>query len=140
MVDGPVGGALSILSAIAVAAVVIGLVLYGRELAALSVRLARRLHLAPPPPPTPVGMPLEQIARDLRRLRVEARRHTPGMPVAKHRGIVAAYDDALLDACRALDIPTTLDALREGLEHESERLRVEAELEAAGIVLESSPP
>ncbi len=136
MVDGPVEGALSILGLITVGALVLGLVLYGREIGAVSIRLGRRLHLVPPPPPTPLGYPLEQIARDLRRLRREARRHRPWMPLAKHRGIVAAYDDALLDACRALGVQTTLDTLPEGIEHESERLRVESELEAAGIVWE----
>ena len=81
---------------------------YFGEMVALTVRVGRILGLIPPPPPAPIGMPLERIAADLRRLRVEARRHDPGMPVAKYRGIVAAYDDALLDACRALDVPTTL--------------------------------
>jgi hypothetical protein len=55
------------------------------------------------------------------------------MSMAKYRGAMAAYDDALLDACRALDLSTDLSTLPEGVERESERLRVEYELERAGI-------
>jgi hypothetical protein len=135
MLDGPVGGVLAIVIATAVASVAVGSALYAGEIFALSVRVGRLLHLIAPPPPIPVGMPLEQIAADLRRLRVEARRHPPDMSMAKYRGAVAAYDDALLDACRALDLATELSTLPDGVERESERLRVEFELERAGINL-----
>ena len=133
MLDGPVGGVLAIAVATAVAAVAFGTVFYFGEMVALTVRAGRLLHLIPPPPPAPVGMPLERIAADLRRLHGEVRRHPPGMPMAKFRGMMAAYDDALLDACRALDLPTDLPGLPEGVERESERLRLEFELERAGI-------
>lgn len=133
MLDGPFGGVLAIAIAAAVAAVAFGAVLYSGEMVALTVQVGRLLHLIPPPPPTPVGMPVERIAADLRRLHGEVRRHPPGMPMAKFRGMLAAYDDALLDACRALDLSTDLSALPEGVERESERLRVEFELERAGI-------
>jgi hypothetical protein len=53
----------------------------------------------------------------------------------RRRAIVAAYDDALLDACRALEVPTELDLLTDPLERESERLRTESELERAGVDL-----
>lgn len=135
MLDGPVGGVLAIAIAAVVAAVAFGAVFYFGEMVALTVHLGRLLHLVPPPPPTPLGMPLERIAADLRRLHGEVRRHPPGMPMAKFRGMMAAYDDALLDACRALDLSTDLSALPEGVERESERLRVEFELERAGINL-----
>lgn len=133
MLDGPVGGVLAIALATAVAAVAFGVVFYFGELVALSVRVGRFLRLVPLPPPTPLGMPLERIAADLRRLHREVRQHPPGMPMAKFRGMMAAYDDALLDACRALDLATDLSSLPEGVERESERLRVEFELERAGI-------
>ena len=135
MLDGPVGGVIAIAIATAVAAVAFGAVFYFPEMVALTVRVARLMGLIPPLSPTPVGMPLERIAADLRRLRVEARHHQPGMSMAKYRGAVAAYDDALLDACRALDLSTDLSTLPEGVERESERLRVEYELERAGINL-----
>ena len=135
MLDGPVGGVLAILMATAVMAVVFATMLYGGEMVALTVRVGRLLRLIPPPPPTPVGMPLERIAADLRRLRAEATHHPPGMPMAKYRGAVAAYDDALIDACRALGLWTELSTIPDGVERESERLRVEFELERAGINL-----
>ena len=78
-------------------------------------------------------MPLERIAADLRRLHGEVRRHPRGHADGEVRGDVAAYDDALLDACRALDLSTDLSELPEGVERESERMRIEFELERAGI-------
>ena len=133
MLDGPVGGVLAIVIATGVVALVLGMVFYSGEMIAMTVRVGRLLGFLPPPPPTPAGMPLERIAADLRRLHIDARRHQPGMSMAKYRGAMAAYDDALLDACRALDLSTDLSTLPEGVERESERLRVEYELERAGI-------
>lgn len=135
MLDGPFGGVLAIFIATAVGALVLGSFFYAGEMVALTVWIGRWLHLIPPPPPTPVGMPLERIAADLRRLRLEASHHPPGMPMAKFRGAVAAYDDALTDACRALGLWTELSTIPDGVERESERLRVEFELERAGIRL-----
>jgi hypothetical protein len=57
------------------------------------------------------------------------------MPVVQRRAILAAYDDALMDACRALGVDTELDAMGDDLERESERLRTEVQLERAGIDL-----
>jgi hypothetical protein len=133
MLDGPLGGVLAIAIATAVGAVAFGAVFYSGEMIAVTVRVGRFLGILPPPAPTPVGMPLERIVRDLRRLHLEAQRHQPGMSMAKYRGAVAAYDDALLDACRALDLWTELSTIPDGVERESERLRVEYELERAGI-------
>jgi hypothetical protein len=135
MLDGPLGGVLAIAIATAIATLALGVVFYSGEMFALTVRVGRLLGIVPPPPPAPLGMPLERIAADLRRLRVEAHHHQPGMSMAKYRGAVAAYDDALLDACRALDLSTDLSTLPDGVERESERLRVEFELERAGINL-----
>jgi hypothetical protein len=80
-------------------------------------------------------MPIERIAADLRRIRPQAVRPPAGTPMARRRAIVAAYDDALLEACRALDVPTELDRVSDAIERESERLRTEAELERAGVRL-----
>jgi hypothetical protein len=98
-------------------------------------RVARFLRGARSPSPSPAGMPIERIAADLRRIRPEALTQVSGMPMARRRAIVAAYDAALLDACRALDVPTDLDRVTDGLERESERLRTEAELARAGVEL-----
>jgi hypothetical protein len=95
----------------------------------------RRLGLLPPQPPVPLGMPIERIVTDLRRMRPQALRPASGMPMARRRGIIAAYDDALLDACRALGVDTALDRVTDDLERESERLRTEHELARAGVEL-----
>jgi hypothetical protein len=55
--------------------------------------------------------------------------------MVRRRAIVAAYDAALLDACRALDVSTDLGRMTDALERESERLRTEAELTRAGVQL-----
>lgn len=111
------------------------LIAHAAEVRELGIQGAQALHLVKPPPPTPAGMPIERIAADLRRIRTQTLMPTEGMPMARRLAIVAAYDDALLDACRALDVPTELDRVTDALERESERLRTEAELERAGVRL-----
>ncbi|HLN76715.1 MAG TPA: hypothetical protein VK204_06680 [Nocardioidaceae bacterium] len=135
-----VGGLLRILGCTALASIIVGGVLYARQIAVRAVQVGRRLHLVPPPPPAPMGPPLERLVRDLRRLEPEARRPREGTTHAKHRGVVAAYDDLLLDACRAVDVPTSLASLPEGIERESERLRIEFELERAGLPIRIASP
>jgi hypothetical protein len=139
MVDDAVGGVLRILAAVVLAAVLFGSLLYAHKIATASVRIGRFLRLLPAPPPTPSGHPLERIVQDLRRLQPEARHPGEGMPIEKLRGVVAAYDDLLLEACRAVEVSTSLVSLPEGLERESERLRVEYELERAGILIRTAP-
>jgi len=79
------------------------------------------------------GPPVEQLAVELRRLSgvlVDPR------PVSSVRrfGVERAYDETLGKACCALDIEHHLDDV--GLrDREFERLRVEAALEHAGLVL-----
>jgi hypothetical protein len=107
----------------------------GPSLRAWAVAVGRRLRIVPPPPPTPLGMPIERISADLRRIRALALTRAEGRPVVQRRAILAAYDDALMDACRALGVETDLDALNDDLERESERLRTEVQLERAGIDL-----
>lgn len=107
----------------------------------LLVRLGRRLHVVAPEPPPPAGPPLEKLAADLRRLRPLARTPAPGVPMARQRGIVAAYEMVLLDTARALAIPTNLADLPVfALERESERLRLEHELTQAGLSWELHRP
>ncbi len=128
-------GVLLVLGAMTFGVVLVGCLLYVRDLRLGAVRVGRRLHLLPTPPARPEGQPLERIAADLRRLRPQARLHPEGAAYARHRGVVAAYDEALRDACRALSVPTDLADLPEGLEREAERIRVEYALEAAGLPL-----
>jgi len=96
-------------------------------------RVARLLRGVQSPSPAPGAMPIERIAADLRRIRPQTLTPAAGTPMARRRAIAAAYDEALLDACRALQIPTELDRVTDALELESERLRTEAELERAGV-------
>lgn len=107
----------------------------GPRLGAWTVAAGRLLRILPPPPPTPLGMPIERISADLRRIRVQTLAQAEGRPVVQRRAILAAYDDALMDACRALGVDTDLDAMNDDLDRESERLRTEVQLERAGIDL-----
>ena len=135
MPGGSWGGVLYIAEVTAVGAVVLWSVLNVRRLGALALTTGRRLRLLPPEVPTPTGMRIERIAADLRRIRPLAMHPATGTPMVRRRAIVAAYDDALLDACHALGVPTELDRITDALERESERLRTEAELERAGVDL-----
>ena len=114
---------------------VVWCVFNGTRLGSWGIAVGRFVHLVPPAPPTPLGMPIERIAADLRRIRQQAVMPQAGTPMARRRAIVAAYDEALLDACRALEVPTELDCITDSLERESERLRTEAELARAGVRL-----
>ena len=53
--------------------------------------------------------------------------------MARRTGTLAAYDDVLLEACRAVDLPDTLTGLAEGTERDAERLRLEFLLDRAGL-------
>jgi hypothetical protein len=110
-----------------------GVVLHGREILERGASAGRRMHLLPPVTLPPSGPPLEKLAADLRRLRSEVRHPRPGIAMAKQRGIIAAYDGVLVAAAAALEVPTTLNDLPEGIDHEAERLRLEMALERAGL-------
>jgi hypothetical protein len=80
------------------------------------------------------GVPLEQVAANLRRLRGV-------LTVDVHRSAVhqignrVAYDQVLIQASEMLQIEHDLAKRSAGMERNIERLRVEAELERAGVVL-----
>ena len=80
------------------------------------------------------GVPLEQVAADLRRLRgvltVDA--HRSAAHQIRNR---VAYDQVLIQASEMLQIEHDLAKHSAGMERNIERLRVEAELERAGVVL-----
>lgn len=96
--------------------------------------VGRRLRLLPPEPPQPHGPPFEHLVDTLRRLAPHVRSPRPGVAATRQRGMVAAYDEALVNAAAALEVTTNLLELPEGLDYECERLRLEHELEAAGLV------
>lgn len=82
------------------------------------------------------GPAIEDVARSLRRLRSEVLAPAPGAPMARRTAAMAAYDDLLLVAARALGVPDTLSDVPPGTDREAERLRVEHLLREAGLVLE----
>lgn len=100
------------------------------------VRARRRAqrHVVPGPCPTCGGpLPIERISADLRRLATEIE-YLHGAPVpARYSRLLAAsiaYDDVLLAACRALDVPV---AAQRGPLPPVERLEAEAHLAGAGL-------
>ena len=119
---------------------IFSLALHGPAIVERGRATGRRLHLLSPEAPATGGPPLERLAADLRRLRPLARHPRPGVPMARHRGIVAAYDMVLVDTARALSVPTGLAELPVlGIDREAERLRLETALESAGLSWDTSP-
>jgi biotin operon repressor len=80
------------------------------------------------------GVPIEQVAANLRRLRIvvacDANRSA-----AHQMGNRLAYDRVLAQACEMLDVVHDLDKSSCGFERDIERFRLEAELERAGVVI-----
>lgn len=82
----------------------------------------------------PPGLPIERIAADLRRLR-GVLANDANRSAAHQIGNRLAYDRVLMQACQMLDISHDLEEDSAGMERDIERLRVEAELERAGVVI-----
>jgi hypothetical protein len=80
------------------------------------------------------GVPIEQLAADLRRLRgilsTDAHRSA-----AHQMGNRLAYDKLLMQTCEMLEIEHDLAKDSIGFERDIERIRIEAELERAGLIL-----
>jgi hypothetical protein len=79
---------------------------------------------------------IEQIAADLRRLHTQ-RLGVAGRSRVWQSAVQQAYDERLRLACGCLGVTEHLCDL-EGVDLEIERLRVEGELQAAGLVLPSA--
>jgi hypothetical protein len=89
-----------------------------------------------PAPRVAAGPAIEQIAADLRRL--DRQRHG-GVTTGSATWLAAvlrAYDDRLTLASRCLGVSEHLHLL-EGIDREIERVRVEGQLQAAGLALRS---
>ena len=86
-------------------------------------------------PVAPAGRPLEQVAADLRRLGRKLSAVPAGAPMARRRGLQAAYDDVLIEAARLLEVPHTLDTVPPGRARDVERLRLQAALTGAGLAV-----
>ncbi|HET9647144.1 MAG TPA: hypothetical protein VFP34_02815 [Microlunatus sp.] len=80
------------------------------------------------------GRPIEQLAADLRRLRVAVANDQQRSATHQLANRIA-YDQLLLQACEMLNVPHDLGKNTAGPERDIERIRVEAELERAGMVL-----
>jgi hypothetical protein len=119
-------GWLGVAAVMAVLVVALWAVLYGSA----AISFVRRHR---PSPAMPTGPPIEALVADLRRLRSATLEVEPGTSHVRRIATVAAYDDTLIQACRALGLPDTLTDLPPGTDREAERLRVEALLEAAGL-------
>ena len=82
----------------------------------------------------PRHRPLELVAADLRRLARELAVVPSGTPVARRRGLLAAYDDVLVEAAEIRQVPHELTSAPAPA-REVERLRLLSSLEAAGLVV-----
>jgi hypothetical protein len=86
------------------------------------------------PAPAPHRRPLQLIAADVRRLARQVELVPSGTPVARRRGLLAAYDDVLCEAAAALEVPEQLRGVPPE-DREPHRLRLLAELRTAGLVV-----
>jgi hypothetical protein len=99
---------------------------------------ARLRHLVRNRDPEPASSPyrpLQVVAADLRRLSRQLAHVPAGAPMARRRGLQAAYDDVLVEAATLLELPNTLRAEPDGMSRDVERLRLQAALEDAGLVV-----
>lgn len=100
----------------------------------LSDRLGSMLNRLRRRSTTPAPPCIERLAADLRRLSAAMLDPTPRSAVQR-RAVAQAYEQILRSACAALDVRHDLDAQTGQLDREIERTRMEAELEAAGLVI-----
>ncbi|MDP9239855.1 MAG: hypothetical protein M3O55_04345 [Actinomycetota bacterium] len=100
-------------------------------LASLVTQAVERVH---PHAPQPTGPPIEQISADLRRIsaHLDAQVSAVRLPgrIQRVRATMAAYDQVLLSACRALEVDP---AGTETPMSSQDRLQTEAALAAAGM-------
>lgn len=131
-------GLLQLAGMTALFVVPIGVVLYWSAIRDLAVGVARRLGIPAPEQESPSGPPIERIAADARRIRVQLMNPPAGLPVARLDGWRRAYDDVLASGCRALELDDRLDFLPLGPERDAERERVEVMLERSGLRIRSA--
>jgi hypothetical protein len=94
-----------------------------------------RRRLARQPVEQPLGRPIQDIASSIRRLGAEYHGGPRGRSWVKSEAFRRAYDEALAEACRALEVDSDLLELAPGTERDAERLRVEHLLMDAGLVV-----
>jgi hypothetical protein len=98
-------------------------------------RFARRR--AVPSAEVAQARPIEAVAADVRRLTRQLALVPAGAPMARRRGLWAAYDDVLIEAARLLDVPHRLHELPDppSRARDIEQLRLLAALQDAGLVV-----
>jgi hypothetical protein len=96
--------------------------------------LDQALRNADPCPAHAEAPSIDQIANDLRRL--NRQRHTGPTRESQRwmADVQRAYDERLCLACECLGLTEHLEPLK-GLDREIERVRVESELQAAGVAI-----
>ena len=95
MEDSVLLGFLKVIGVSLVPVALLGAALHARQAYQRAVVLGRRWHVLRPALPVPTTPPLEKLAADLRRLRLDARTPRPGVTMARHRGVVAALAEFL---------------------------------------------
>lgn len=98
---------------------------------AVERRASRRLAREP----VCAGRPVEEIAREARRLGRAFHALHSGLSYAKQEAVRGAYDDVLAEACRALGVVDWITGLPPGDARDLAREHVERALEDAGMVL-----
>jgi hypothetical protein len=83
----------------------------------------------------PKGLPIEQLAADLRRVHRLLVQTPDGTPMVRRIATRDAYDELLRQACAAVEVEHELDTMPEGMERDMERLRVEEALRDAGLTI-----
>jgi hypothetical protein len=96
-------------------------------------RLIDRAHRARQP--QTVRRPIQVVAADVRRLARQLSLVPAGSPMARRRALAAAYDDVLIEAAALLEIPHVLRLTPDGPARDVERLRLLADLDAAGLAV-----
>jgi hypothetical protein len=99
---------------------------------------AARSLLRRRPQPLPPRRPIEQLARDLRRLGPKFHRPPPGTSAVKVEAARYAYDRVLGEAATAVGVDHLLSVLAPGDELDAERRRVEGRLWLAGVRFEEA--
>jgi hypothetical protein len=79
---------------------------------------------------------IERVAADVRRMRRSLLTVSPRASAVRVNGLYLAYDYVLVEAADILGVPHGLEHLPLGGARDLERLRLEAGLEAAGLLLD----
>jgi hypothetical protein len=81
------------------------------------------------------GRPIQVVAADLRRLSRQLALVPAGAPLVRWQALWAAYDDVLMEAADALEVPHELPTTPNGLPRDFERVRLVTALEDAGLAV-----